>query len=569
MILEKEKIKDFKLFLCYDSTIFIPVEIENNPISKLINNFNEVKQLSGVSHFLKFLYFHRKIIHKILYDEDEIIYIDDINDNDLCSYIYLNFLIDDNTNVVNYKYSFEFIKKICNIQSKEDKKNNIKVILLAKIILNLIQNFDQASDQNDIKNEKELTNFKDYNNKIISNNKNLFKDFELTENDIKRLSLEKFICQIIKTLITKDKLNESNETDNIIKIFELKTFNITRNILNEIKIILDEEKDYIKKYKINKFEDIFNNNNIIFYYILFYYILKNNIYIYEIPFLLKTRNNIIKYIKKNIGKLKSNIKVNKNNKDKIEFILEFFTNNYKYYSDLCIKKCNERINENSFLKNSSIASSDLRNNQILNKNYNENSSSYNNNYYFGSDSYNLAKKQYGEIENLERPEPQKDENSIIKDGNSHEKIFKILNNSCFKFYTNKTGTKPLIIYDEITFQQNDKITIDEVKKIRTKDEVLMNNYTKFLSILKEIENRIEKEFSFKYKITVTLNFKTKSIDNSKFNIRCDYNLNIPHEKNSFEYADENIIENGLSSGFFYLINEIKDEIYSDLTYEEK
>ena len=58
-----------------------------------------------------------------------------------------------------------------------------------------------ASEQNDIENEKELTNFKDYNNKIISDNKNLFKDFELTENDIKTSSLEKFICQIIKTLI--------------------------------------------------------------------------------------------------------------------------------------------------------------------------------------------------------------------------------------------------------------------------------------------------------------------------------------------------------------------------------
>ena len=211
----------------------------------------------------------------------------------------------------------------------------------------------------------------------------------------------------------------------------------------------------------------------------------------------------------------------------------------------------------------------MRKNQILNKNYNENSSSYNNNYYFGSDSYNLAKKQYGEIENLEGPEPQTDENSIIKDKNSQETISKILNNSCFKFYTNKTGTKPLIIYDEITFQQNNKITIDEIKKIKTNDEVLMNNYTKFLSILKEIENRIEKEFSFKYKITVTLNFKTTSIDNSKYNIRCDYNLNIPHEEYPFEYADENIIENGVLSGLFYLISEIKDEIYSDLSYEEK
>ena len=185
----------FKLFLCYNSTIAQPLEIENNPIFKLISGFDEIKKLFDFSNFLKFLYFNKKKIHKILYDEEVIININDINDNDLCSYIYLNFLIDDNTNVVNYKYPFELIKKINNIQSKEDKKNNIKPILLAKIILNLIQNLEQADDdsQDIAKNEKELTNFKNYNYKIINNNINLLKDFELTENDIKTISLEKLI----------------------------------------------------------------------------------------------------------------------------------------------------------------------------------------------------------------------------------------------------------------------------------------------------------------------------------------------------------------------------------------
>ena len=75
-----DKEKNFKLFLCYNSTIAQPVEIENNPIFKLINNFDEIKQLSDLSNFLKFLYFHKKKIHKILYDEEEIIYINDIND---------------------------------------------------------------------------------------------------------------------------------------------------------------------------------------------------------------------------------------------------------------------------------------------------------------------------------------------------------------------------------------------------------------------------------------------------------------------------------------------------------
>ena len=565
MISKIDKVKNFKLYLCYNSTIDKPLEIENNPIYKLIKKFDEIKQLKDVPNFLIFLYFNRKIIHQILYDEEEIIYIDDINDNNLCSYIYLNFLIDDNINVVNYKYSFEFIKKICNIQSKEDKKNNIKVILLAKVILNLIQNFEQ--DEDDIQDliKKELNDFKVDNNEIINNSKNLIKDFDLTENDVRTMSLEKLICQIIKILITKDKLNESDETYKIVKVLELKTFNITRNILDEIKILFNEEKDYINKYKIKKFEDIFKKENIIFYYMLFNYILKNNIYIYEIPFLLKTRNNIIKYIKKNIEKLNENVKNDRSNKDKVEFILEFFTNNYKYYSNLCIKKLNEISN---LSKNSSIGSSiNLRNNQLLTNNYvNGNTSSYNNSY-FSSPSYMNEKERSGRsLDNFE--EPQRDEYSIIKEKYSNEAIFNILDYSFFKFHTNKKESNPRIIYDEITFQKNKKITIDEVKKLTSNNEVIMYNYKKLLLVLSKIEDAIKNEFSFNFKITVTLNFKTISVNNSAFNIRCTYNLIIPHEKKPFEFADDNIIEKGLSNGLEYLISEIKNDIYSYLSYEE-
>ena len=568
MISKIDKVKNFKLYLCYNSTIDKPLEIENNPISKLIKKFDEIKQLEDVPKYLKFLYFNRKIIHQILYDEEEIIYIDDINDNDLCSYIYLSFLIDDNTNVVNYKYPFKLISKIYNIHSKEDIKNNIKVILLEKIILNLIQNFEQNEDdiQDLIKYKKELTKFKsDNNNKIISSNKDLLKDFDLTENDIKTISLEKLICQIIKFLIIKDILNETDETYKIIKALELKTFNITRNILDDIKILFDEEKDYINKYKIKKFEDIFKKENIIFYYMLFNYILKNNIYIYEIPFLLKTRNNIIKYIKKNIEKLNENVKSDKSNKDKVEFILEFFTNNYKYYSDLCIKKLNER---NNLSQNSSIGSSiNLRNNQFLTNNYvNGNNSSYNNSF-FSSPSYINEKERSGRsLDNFE--EPQKDEYSIIKEKYSNEAIFNILDYSFFKFHTNKKESNPRIIYDEITFQKNKKITIDEIKELTSNNEVIMHNYKKLLLVLSKIEDAIKNEFIYNYKITVTLNFKTISVNNSVFNIRCTYNLIIPNENKPFEFADDNIIEKGLSNGLEYLISEINNEIYSYLSYEE-
>ena len=218
------------------------------------------------------------------------------------------------------------------------------------------------------------------------------------------------------------------------------------------------------------------------------------------------------------------------------------------------------MNEKSNLsKNSSIGSSiNLQNNQVFTNNFiNENSSSYSNSY-FSSPSYLNAKEKSGRsLENFE--EPQKDEYTIIKEKYSNDAIFNILDYSFFKFHTNKKGSKPLIIYDEITFQKNKKITIDEVKKLTSNNEVIMNNYKKLLSVLSRIEEEIEKEFNFNYKITVTLNFKTNSINNSIFNIRCTYNLIIPHENKPFEYADDNIIEKGLSSGLGYLIGEINSD----------
>jgi len=564
-----EKKEPFKLFLCYNLTIDQPVEIKNNPISKLIK-FDEIEELSNRPNFLKYIYFHKKMIHDILYDKEEIIYIKDINDNDLCSYIYLDFLIDANPNVVNYKYPFELIHKINNIQTKEDKKNNIKVILLAKIILNLIQNFEQIddSDYNTTKNKENLNNIKKYNIDIINNKKNLFNEFEpyKNKNDITKMKLEEFYCFIINNLIIKDKINETDETNKIIKILEFESFNITRNILDKLKNFLNEEKEYIKKYKINKFEDIFDKKKIIFYYVLLNYIIKNNIYIYEIPFLDKTRKNILKYLKKDIEKLNEFIKKDKDNKHKIIFILQFFTNNFKYYSNLCIKKLKEKMDRTLNLNSSNIvvSSSNNQNSQSINNNYDiENSST---NSFFG-DSYKVEKLKSGKSLNI-IDEPQKDEYTILKEKYSNEKIFNILDNSFFTFHTNRKGSSPLIIYDEIIFQNNERITIDEVKRLTSNNEIIMNNYRKFLSILEEIKNKIEKEFNFKFKITVTLNFKTISVNNSLFNIKCIYNLKIQNESGTHEYKDEHIFKNRLSSGFLFLKNEINNDIYSDLNYEE-
>ena len=103
-------------------------------------------------------------------------------------------------------------------------------------------------------------------------------------------------------------------------------------MLNELNIILTKEKEYIKKYEIISFDDIFDKSKIYFYYNLIKYILKQSLYIFQFQFLLETSKKILDLIKNNLGKLSTFIKKS-NYKYQIEYILKQFIgeNFYKYY----------------------------------------------------------------------------------------------------------------------------------------------------------------------------------------------------------------------------------------------
>ena len=291
------------------------------------------------------------------------------------------------------------------------------------------------------------------------------------------------------------------------------------------------------------------------------YLLKNPLYVYQIPFLLKTRKNILKYIKKNIEKLNSTLKENKSNKNKIDFVLNYFIT-LDYYSKCSLKKVNESVNskESSFSRN---------NDSQYNYNYNEmnNSSSVSNP--FSRDSYKQEKEKPG----LGMGEDQFEEPEILDYNNikniwKNEQAFQILDESSFSFHTNKKGSQPSIIFDEITFaNEKSNISFDEIIKITSENKILNENYKNFIKVLETIINRIKNKFSFQYKLKITLNFKTNAFEYSQFKIECNYNVEIPFEK-PFDYKDENILKNGLTSGFPYLLNEINNEVYNDLEYED-
>ena len=146
-----------KLKLCYNSSLKQSIE-NNDIIFKLIKNYSEIINIIqyNSSNYLQFLYFNKNNIHKILYDYDEIISID-LNEKDKTfeNYFYLYLLILDNSTIVNYTFSIDYIYEIKNLHNKIINEKLIKLILL-KINIELINYYKSLDEYDENKNGKDL-----------------------------------------------------------------------------------------------------------------------------------------------------------------------------------------------------------------------------------------------------------------------------------------------------------------------------------------------------------------------------------------------------------------------------
>ena len=315
----------------------------NDSIIKLISNFKEIQLIQSMNYpdFFKFLYFNRIKIHYILYFDQAFITINEIK-NTIKNYFYLSLLLLENKYIVNYIYSIEFIKQINQLQTKE-KKQKLKILIMAKTMSDIISNYKLNNDNND---EKELETIIKYNNKIIDENINILKEFNIEKKDISNTKIDIIYVQIINYLIINKKLDESDYTIDLIKQVDLESIYLTKTILDNLIKILDINKDYLKEYIITKYEDLFNEKTITFYYVLLKYIIKSNFLVYHIPFLYKTRNNILRIINDNILKF-YNIKKNKNYlMNKIKYVLNEFIISLEYYIEKSSKLMKELSNSN-------------------------------------------------------------------------------------------------------------------------------------------------------------------------------------------------------------------------------
>ena len=498
-----------KIKICYETILkggmndSLNEKFQNEPLNKLITNFEEVDNFlkSGKDKIFQFLYFIWRVFNDILYNNDKLIDLDEfkIENDKLSELFYLDLILMYNTGISNFEYSLEFIKNINEI-GKNNSKQKYKPLIYAKIILDLINNFqDEAEIEEDSLNE-----IKDFNNKIIEDNLIYFNDFNIDKNDFEDKKIDEIYSSILDELIRKNKFDEYDYVVEVLEQLDYKNIFLTDTMLEKLKITLNSSEDFINKYKISNISELINDKTKRNFYYLFYkYILKHSFYIYQIDFFKQFRNLFIGLLKSKYFEINAELKnFNDNNiKQKIFYIIKSFSDLDYYYE----------IVNNPNLKNK--------------KSRNDTNIISNN---------KLGKTEKNAIEILNEFEFKIDFNQ----NNNQNDVNKEVNNE----YKKKIKS--------INDLKIEEINITELKK----------NFVRFKKIIKEFDINLHSlEKIVNNNLILQFNFRKKSENKNSdyYDIICNFTLiqgeedKPPLEK---KYAINNVLKYGItgSQGFLYL-----------------
>ena len=296
-------IKDLplKIKIVYYTSLNSIIKKNCDPIPFLISQFSDIETLLKEKKLTKILYFNAHKVHMLLYDLDEIIKLNDSMDNDLCFNYYLFLLIRDGEEIINYEFSFNYIKLFYKkIKIKQNKYYNF---ISYKIIIELINNYINCSlsDEND--DDDLVSKLDKESREYIKNEINIFLDIKLnlTEINIIEKNLDELYADIVIAMIINNKLSDFNYCTNIFEQLDLENIDIqffsSEKLWNLILETLNSENDFIKINDIKDFDDFNDMNKVNFYYLLFKYILKSSFYIYHIPFLFQMHKKVIEILK--------------------------------------------------------------------------------------------------------------------------------------------------------------------------------------------------------------------------------------------------------------------------------
>ena len=304
--------------------------IENK--SPFINTFSEIiptlKLIEDTNDISRFFYSQKSVINKILDNEDQIIEISN-NKYDFKFYFYLALLLEDNYDIVNYTYEYDLIQDLDN--EIRNEKEIIKKVIKSIIILGLIYNFKGFNRNKKLNSD--LDNIEKYNIENIKNNKHVLEEFNLNinEDEVDEISLEEIYGKILSYLIEHKKLEDYDYSYNIIiNQLEINNIDITKKMFDELSRVLNSNESFITDYSISNSEDLLNINKINFYFILFKYILKDSQKIYNIPFLINTKNIVINQLKHSLNLDLD--KIDNDIKERCEFNIKFILDSKYYYN---------------------------------------------------------------------------------------------------------------------------------------------------------------------------------------------------------------------------------------------
>ena len=532
----KKKLTSEKLFISF-IPILLGIDYENEK-NCLISNYEEIKTILDLKeeNIYKYLYFNKKKIHGIngiLYEEEEVINVDFEIEKTMIFYFYLNLLINDNETIVNYLYSNKFINEITNLQ-KKIRDTIYKKIIISKIIIDLIYNYKQSDNYKE--EEEEILNEIENENKAVMGDN--FKP-------PKKIGLEEIYIEIIKSLIKSKKFDNYEETYQIISELELENIIITKTMFDNLNNILNSEE--CKYYIINNIEDLLNQKKTNFYYILLKYILKNTIYIYNIESLNKTRKIILELIKNKKDNIYNEI-INSDFKDKIEYIIETFTDSKYYYEkyENSLNNIKDITNEKNTKTNTKDDSSEYFNNSSYMNNQNQINKS------LGIPSF-ISQNSIEEKTN---------ENNALKD----KIYYQILTKSSFTFQINNKG-EPYFIYNDK--YKDKKIEFDELKTITINEEKEKKSFDKFLQFFEDFQNVYKKRITDKINdLKINLEFNQDIKSKEKNNL---YYINLKYiiEEYEIEENEENILninDLNMADGINNLINNLIEKIKDNEFY---
>lgn len=343
----------------------------NDPILKLLGKLEDINQIINdhkITKISKFIYFNKKFIHYILYENNEVLNIK-YNKNNKYNYnleffFYLDLLIRENPDIYNYNFELEYIEEF-NKENNAPTEKKINQIIKAKLIIELSNEYILDNDYDDDSEKgKELNKIIEDNSIIIENNISIFGDIvkNVNKDNIIDIPIDELYFHIIIGLIESKKFEDFDYVNDIIYQLNLEEIDITKFMYDNIKQFFDSENNLqlLNDYIIKEENDFDNETKINFNYILIKYILKNIYNICDIKFISNLRESLKKIMDKNKNVLKD---IEKNKYSKIKEILDLLFVQPKKHLKNNLKTYYNKFQSNIFKHKNKLKEDDDKKNE--------------------------------------------------------------------------------------------------------------------------------------------------------------------------------------------------------------